>query len=74
MYFVDSIANTTEYLEANILQIPTEREVSVLERGLPVFRCLFTRNETPFLPSKLPEPENQVTTRQDLEDEESSET
>jgi hypothetical protein len=57
-YFVDRIANPTEYLNDNILQIPTEREVSVLERGLPVYRCVFTRTDTPFVPTTLPEPEN----------------
>ena len=41
-YFVDS-APPTEYLSDNWLRIPTEREVSVLKRDLPVYRCLFYR-------------------------------
>lgn len=35
----------TEYSMENPLGIPTEREVSVLNKGLPVFRTMFARNE-----------------------------
>jgi tRNA (guanine-N7-)-methyltransferase len=42
-YFVDSRESLDDYLEDNILGIPTEREVSVLEKGLPVYRATFTR-------------------------------
>ena len=37
-----------EYGMENPLGVPTERERSVLERGLPVFRTLFRRNGVPF--------------------------
>ena len=42
----------------NPLPVPTERETYVLERGLPVYRVLYERNETP-LPS-LQELEQQL--------------
>ena len=34
-----------EYLAENVLGVPTEREVSVIKKGLPVYRALFVRNE-----------------------------
>ncbi len=37
-----------EYGMENPLGVPTEREGSVLNRGLPVFRTLFRRNSVPF--------------------------
>jgi hypothetical protein len=36
-----------EYLPENIFGIPTEREVSVLEKGLPVYRTTFKRTTVP---------------------------
>jgi len=42
----------------NPLPVPTERETYVLEQGLPVYRVLYERNETP-LPS-LQELEQQL--------------
>lgn len=41
--FVDTLADMTDYYPKNIFPISTEREVSVLERGLPVYRALFHR-------------------------------
>lgn len=38
-----------EYSMANPLGIPTEREVSVLNKGLPIFRTMFKRNDVPSL-------------------------
>ncbi|KAL3941489.1 MAG: hypothetical protein SGBAC_004158 [Bacillariaceae sp.] len=35
------------YVEENIFGVPTERETSVLEKGLPVYRALFTRTDSP---------------------------
>jgi len=46
-YFVDEMDSAEEYLENNPIGIPTEREVSVLEKGLPVYRALFRRNGSP---------------------------
>jgi hypothetical protein len=40
-----------EYALANPLGIPTEREVSVLNNDLPIYRTLFIRNDVSF-PSK----------------------
>jgi len=37
-----------EYAMENPLGIPTEREVSVLKKGLPIYRTLFKRNKSPF--------------------------
>ncbi|VEU44713.1 unnamed protein product [Pseudo-nitzschia multistriata] len=42
-YFQDAHESVEEYIPENILGIPTEREISVLERDLPVFRATFTR-------------------------------
>ena len=45
MYFVDTLAREDEYLPDNPLGVPTERELSVLNRNLPVYRAMFIRNE-----------------------------
>jgi tRNA (guanine-N7-)-methyltransferase len=44
-YFKDDHECVEEYIPENILGVPTEREVSVLERDLPVYRARFTRTE-----------------------------
>eukprot|EP00977_Amphora_coffeiformis_P005624 scaffold1181_cov152-Amphora_coffeaeformis.AAC.16 len=41
-----------EYLPENPLGIPTEREVSVLEKDLPVYRVVFQRTATPYDPKE----------------------
>lgn len=43
-YWVDSAKSLEEYLEVNPIGVPTEREVSVLDKGLPVYRVLFARS------------------------------
>ena len=43
--FVDSLESTDEYVPTNIMGVPTERETSVLERDLPVYRAVFTRTD-----------------------------
>jgi tRNA (guanine-N7-)-methyltransferase len=42
-FFLDDVESVEDYLEENILGIPTERETSVLDKGLPVYRTTFTR-------------------------------
>ncbi|KAL7578766.1 hypothetical protein ACA910_015996 [Epithemia clementina (nom. ined.)] len=44
-YFQDSLSSAQDYLSDNYLGVPTEREISVLERNLPVYRCLFYRTD-----------------------------
>jgi tRNA (guanine-N7-)-methyltransferase len=44
----DGDAGEGNYNMKNPLGIPTEREVSVLTKGLPVFRTVFRRNEVPI--------------------------
>lgn len=44
-YFRDSLDSVDYYHEENTTGVPTEREVSVLERGLPVHRSIFYRKE-----------------------------
>uniref|UniRef100_A0A7S4ER99 tRNA (guanine(46)-N(7))-methyltransferase n=1 Tax=Pseudo-nitzschia australis TaxID=44445 RepID=A0A7S4ER99_9STRA len=44
-YFRDTHESMEEYIPENILGVPTEREISVLERDLPVFRATFTRTD-----------------------------
>jgi tRNA (guanine-N7-)-methyltransferase len=46
-YFSDA-CEPGQYLPENVLGVPTEREVSVIERGLPVFRSLFVRNQVEY--------------------------
>lgn len=47
-YFEDELQDETEYMPENFVGVPTEREVSVLEKDLPVFRTIFRRTEAPF--------------------------
>lgn len=42
-YFVDMIEDLDEYMEVNPIGVPTEREISVLENDLPVYRTVFRR-------------------------------
>jgi tRNA (guanine-N7-)-methyltransferase len=51
--FVDDVGSVDRYVERNVLEIPTEREVSVLERGLAVYRSVFTRTATPVVVSTV---------------------
>lgn len=43
-YFTDSETDAEEYLPENVIGVPTEREVSVLVKGLPVYRAHFLRS------------------------------
>lgn len=52
MYFCDTLESTTDYVEENILGVPTEREVSVLVKGLPVYRAVLTRTSEPYTESQ----------------------
>lgn len=47
-FFTDLIDDIDEYMEHNPIGVPTEREVSVLDQELPVFRTVFKRTETKF--------------------------
>ena len=48
-YFKDTCGDDlTKYLDENIIGVPTEREVSVLEKGLPVYRSVFHRTDERF--------------------------
>jgi len=44
-YFTDMIENVDQYLDENPTNVPTEREVSVLDQNLPVYRTLFRRTD-----------------------------
>ena len=44
-YFTDIIDDMDEYMEENPTGVPTEREVSVLDQDLPVYRTIFRRTE-----------------------------
>lgn len=46
--FRDNVENEEDYLSENIFPVPTEREVSVLEKNLPVYRTAFTRTTERF--------------------------
>lgn len=46
-YFVDQ--NEGGYLEENPIGVPTEREVSVLEKGGEVYRVVFERSSVPYV-------------------------
>eukprot|EP00978_Attheya_sp_CCMP212_P003468 scaffold7174_cov55-Attheya_sp.AAC.2 len=43
IYFEDEIEDITEYMLENPLGVPTEREISVLAKDLPVYRTIFRR-------------------------------
>jgi tRNA (guanine-N7-)-methyltransferase len=43
--FSDSLESIDDYVPTNIFAVPTERETSVLERGLDVYRAVFTRTD-----------------------------
>jgi hypothetical protein len=48
-YFTDELeGQPEEYIATNIFEVATEREFSVLERGLPVYRSVFRRNDRRF--------------------------
>jgi tRNA (guanine-N7-)-methyltransferase len=47
-YFNDEIENIDEYMENNPTGVPTEREISVLEQDLPVYRTMFVRTDTEY--------------------------
>ena len=50
-YFeMDEKHQNVEYLPENPLHVPTEREVSVLKKNLPVYRVLFRRTSSPHEP------------------------
>eukprot|EP00525_Craspedostauros_australis_P003370 CAMPEP_0198130420 /NCGR_PEP_ID=MMETSP1442-20131203/53948_1 /TAXON_ID= /ORGANISM="Craspedostauros australis, Strain CCMP3328" /LENGTH=319 /DNA_ID=CAMNT_0043791039 /DNA_START=206 /DNA_END=1165 /DNA_ORIENTATION=+ len=42
-FFCDELESTEEYHDNNLIGVPTEREISVLKRDLPVFRAVFKR-------------------------------
>ncbi len=44
-YFTDMIEDVDEYMAINPVGVPTEREVSVLDQDLPVYRTVFKRTE-----------------------------
>ena len=44
-YFQDSEESVETYIPENILGVPTEREISVVERDLPVYRAKFQRTD-----------------------------
>ena len=48
LWFIDQIENMDEYVEENPIGVPTEREVSVLNQNLPVYRTVFRRTDVPF--------------------------
>ena len=50
-YFRDAYLNDYTTMPDNILGVPTEREMSVIQRDLPVYRSIFYRTETLWDPS-----------------------
>ena len=43
--FVDTVEDFDKFIPENPIGIPTEREISVLDQDLPVYRTIFRRNE-----------------------------
>jgi tRNA (guanine-N7-)-methyltransferase len=59
-YFADQgVGHSDGYYPHNVFDIPTEREVSVLEKGLPVYRALFVRTAVPCESMDPADPEEQ---------------
>ncbi len=48
-YFKDTIDFVEQYLEENPWGVPTEREISVLKKELPVYRTILTRNSVDYV-------------------------
>jgi tRNA (guanine-N7-)-methyltransferase len=48
LHFEDDVQNIEEYMPENYIGIPTERETSVIENKLPVYRTLFRRTAAIF--------------------------
>lgn len=48
LYFEDEVKDIEEYMPENYVGIPTERETSVIENDLPVYRALFRRTAATF--------------------------
>ena len=42
---MDATPSLDEYYPDNVNEVPTERELSVLKQGKPVWRALFTLSE-----------------------------
>ena len=47
-FFTDAIKDVDQYMENNPVGVPTEREVSVLDQNLPVFRTVFKRTDMKY--------------------------
>ena len=45
-HFEDTHESVEEYVPENILGVPTEREISVLDKDLPVYRAVFKRTNS----------------------------
>jgi tRNA (guanine-N7-)-methyltransferase len=45
-HFEDSQESVEDYVPENILGVPTEREISVLDKDLPVYRAVFKRTNS----------------------------
>jgi tRNA (guanine-N7-)-methyltransferase len=48
IYFTDVISDVNEYMPENPTGVPTEREVSVLNQNLPVYRTVFHRSDVKY--------------------------
>ena len=47
-YFTDSVPDIDQYISENSLGVPTEREQSVINQDLPVYRSLLRRSHCPY--------------------------
>lgn len=47
-YFEDIVPDFDDTLQDNPMAVPTERELSVLKQGLPIYRTAFRRTNLPF--------------------------
>jgi tRNA (guanine-N7-)-methyltransferase len=48
LYFQDEIESVEEYMPENFIGVPTEREISVLDKDLPVFRTILRRTAAAY--------------------------
>lgn len=49
VYFEDTLDSVEDYLEENPWGVPTEREISVRKKDLPVYRTILTRNSAVYV-------------------------
>jgi tRNA (guanine-N7-)-methyltransferase len=67
-YFVDTLSDVNEYVADNVWGVPTERETSVLVRGLPVYRATLVRSDHAYVAAVATTKEESTTENPSVEE------